>query len=255
MVYTLLTHILKIIATLTNKITSESSIANSNETNQIKNSLLLYSVSIMYKLSKFIKNEVSKKIEDIDRLDADLLRIESIRSNLFSKISSIDNNIQQQNIKIEYALRRGKYNPSANYDTTTNYDTSTNYNTTNYDTDSESDYNISNTSNTSNTSMSTMSSMTTPSKDKRQILDLKNNNLNLKSSQNINIDTDIARVLENLENISNKGSENKISRDIPGVQVMTTAIPQINTQSNPVSQYGGLNNKNKMNTLEDLLNM
>lgn len=106
MVYTLLTHILKIIAALTNKIVSNKD-ADPIKAKEIKDSLLMYSVSIMYRLSKFVKTDINKKIEEIDGLNADLLRIEAIRSNVTSKLDSIQKQIDLQNSRLDYMIRSG----------------------------------------------------------------------------------------------------------------------------------------------------
>ena len=106
MVYTLLTHILKIIAALTNKIAANPG-DSSDRTREIKDSLLRYSVSIMYRLSKFVKKEVNQKLTEIDRLDEDLLRIQNIRSDLQSKLDSVQRSVDQQNTRIDYMIKSG----------------------------------------------------------------------------------------------------------------------------------------------------
>lgn len=116
MIYTLLTHILKIIAALTNKIVSNKD-ADPAKAKEIKDSLLMYSVSIMYRLSKFVKSDITKKVEEIDHLNNDLLRIEAIRSNVTSKLDSVQRQIDLQNSRIDFMMRSGISTASTN-DTT-----------------------------------------------------------------------------------------------------------------------------------------
>ena len=113
MIYTLLTHILKIIAALTNKIVSNKD-ADPAKAKEIKDSLLMYSVSIMYRLSKFVKSDITKKVEEIDHLNNDLLRIEAIRSNVTSKLDSVQRQIDLQNSRIDFMMRSGISTASAN---------------------------------------------------------------------------------------------------------------------------------------------
>src|SRR5690606_6433632 len=84
MIYTLLNHTLKIIAALTNKLTS-----NDHNTSKIRDSLLNYSVAIVYRLTKFIRTEIDTKVDELNLLNNDMLRIEKIRSELNTKLDSI----------------------------------------------------------------------------------------------------------------------------------------------------------------------
>jgi hypothetical protein len=111
MVHTLLTHILKIIAALTNKITSNTdSNLDPIKTKDIKNSLLKYSVSIMYRLSKFVKNEIDQKVGEINRLDVDLFRVEEIRNKIQSKLDSVQRSVDLQNSKIDIIIKNNLIN-------------------------------------------------------------------------------------------------------------------------------------------------
>ena len=100
MMYTLLNHILRIIAALTNKL-----VANDANTSKIRDSLLNYSVGIVYRLSKFVRNEIDVKVDELTVLNHDLLRIEGIRTGLSSKLDSIQRSVDKQNAEIDVVLR------------------------------------------------------------------------------------------------------------------------------------------------------
>lgn len=100
MMYTLLNHILKIIAALTNKLT-----ANDPNTSKNRDSLLNYSVAIVYRLSKFVRNEIDIKVDELTVLNQDLLRIEGIRTSLSSKLDAVQRSIDKQNAEIDVVLR------------------------------------------------------------------------------------------------------------------------------------------------------
>lgn len=95
MIYCLLNHILKIIAILTQKL----------EANQLKNTLLNYSVAIVYRLSKFVREEINKKVNDLDTLNQDLLRIEGLRTAMNTKLDSVQKSLDKQNTEIDILLR------------------------------------------------------------------------------------------------------------------------------------------------------
>lgn len=98
MIYTLLNHILKIIAALTNKISP-------NDNPKIKDSLLNYSVAIVYRLSKFIRTEIDDKVDELNNLDLDILRIENIRTCLSVKLDSVQRSLDKQSTEIDVILR------------------------------------------------------------------------------------------------------------------------------------------------------
>jgi len=213
MVYTLLTHILKIIAALTNKIVDNK---NNPDLVETKNNLLRYSVSIMYKLSKFIKHEVDSKIQEIDRLDTDLLRIESIRSNMTSRMNRIEQTLNTQmnrNTPITSAAKdSAKDSGSA----------SASGSGSESDTGSESASASGSNSDTSYTSYTT--SVLTPSKDQQNIIDL-----NRPNTQTEKINTDVSHILKKLDNRSDRSTGTFI-KGIPGIQVATPA-PSVSTTS------------------------
>ena len=105
MMYTLLNHILKIIAILTNKL--DPTDINSLK---IRNTLLNYSVAIVYRLSKFIRDEINKKIDELNVLNQDLLRIEGIRTTVTSRIDTIQRSIDRQNTEVDILFRHLMFN-------------------------------------------------------------------------------------------------------------------------------------------------
>lgn len=113
MLYTLLDHILKIIAALINKLSS-------NDNPKIKDSLLNYSVAIMYRLSKFIKYESDSKMDELSILNHDLLRIGEIQTTLSTKIDALQKLIDKQNIEIDILLRSGMMHQTLNVQQDTN---------------------------------------------------------------------------------------------------------------------------------------
>ncbi|VBB18372.1 hypothetical protein YASMINEVIRUS_835 [Yasminevirus sp. GU-2018] len=100
MLYTLLNHILKIIAILTNKL--EWSDPNSAK---IRSTLLNYSVAIVYRLSKFVRDDTTKKMDELNVLNQDLLRIEGIRTSVNTKIENVQKAIDKQSTEIDIVLR------------------------------------------------------------------------------------------------------------------------------------------------------
>lgn len=100
MIYTLLNHILKIIAALTNKLTGYDP-----NTSKIRDSLLNYSVAIVYRLSKFVRTEIDVKVDELTVLNQDLLRIEGIRTGLNSKLDSLQRSIDKQSAEMDVVLR------------------------------------------------------------------------------------------------------------------------------------------------------
>ncbi len=110
LVHTILNHTLKIIAALTNKISSSScpdkdQRVQDPKTQKIKESLLNYSVGIVYRLSKFIKNEIDTKMNELTIFNQDMLRIEGIRTSINTKLDSIQKSIDKQNTEIDMVFR------------------------------------------------------------------------------------------------------------------------------------------------------
>lgn len=100
LIYTLLNHILKIIAALTNKLTGTDA-----QSVKIRESLLNYSVAIVYRLTKFIKTEIDVKVDELNYLNQDLLRIEAVRTELITKLDSVQRAVDKQNAEIDIVLR------------------------------------------------------------------------------------------------------------------------------------------------------
>ena len=231
MVYTLLTHILKIIAALTNKIAANPG-DSSDRTREIKDSLLRYSVSIMYRLSKFVKKEVNQKLTEIDRLDEDLLRIQNIRSDLQSKLDSVQRSVDQQNTRIDYMIKSGiqgtktpskeVLKPDIEADIETDIESD-------IETDIESDIETDNASKTDiieNTEVLdlTESSAMTSSRDKNAIMGPM---VELSRDPN-DMDSDVENIINALEGMSGESAsvsntERGFMKNRPGQQIMTSA--------------------------------
>ena len=90
---------------------------------KIKDSLLKYSVGIVYRLSKFIRNEIDKKISELNNLDQDILRIEGIKTTLMTKIDTIQRSIDKQNAEINIILRNVMFYQMSNNKNTQNMNT------------------------------------------------------------------------------------------------------------------------------------
>jgi hypothetical protein len=111
MLYTLLNHILKIIAILTNKLDPTDINAA-----KIRSSLLNYSVAIVYRLSKFAREDINKKVDELNVLNNDLLRIEGIRTTVNSRIDSVQRLIDKQNAEIDILFRHLMFRQNQNLD-------------------------------------------------------------------------------------------------------------------------------------------
>jgi hypothetical protein len=96
MVYVLLNHILKIIAALATKL---------NDTDINRTKLMNYSVTIVYRLSKFIRNEIDVKLDDLNILNQEFSHLDRMRSDISSKLESIQKSIDTQNAEINVILR------------------------------------------------------------------------------------------------------------------------------------------------------
>ena len=101
MLYSLLNHILKIIASLTNKLTSNNDI----EATKIKNSLLNYSIVIVFKLSKLVKNDMTNKIKQINSAYDELVNINKSKMEINSHMDLLQKSIDKQQIQLDIILR------------------------------------------------------------------------------------------------------------------------------------------------------
>jgi hypothetical protein len=93
LVYCLLNHTLKIIAILSDIIKTENN-------DHMKTKLLKYSVAIMYKISSVTRNEIDKRIENIDDLLNEKIRLDAIKDTFIEKVLVLEQNILNQDEKI-----------------------------------------------------------------------------------------------------------------------------------------------------------
>jgi hypothetical protein len=98
MIYALLYHMLKIIAALSDKITGTTS-------NNIKDKLINYSVSIVYRLLRHIKETTDNKLSDISSLERERANIGLTRTNMTSRIEILQRSIDKQNTEIDLMMR------------------------------------------------------------------------------------------------------------------------------------------------------
>jgi len=95
MIYVLLNHILKIIGAISSKL----------QNNKNKDSLLNYSVAIVYRLSKYVHNEIDRGMTSINDLKSNLAKIESTKNELNTRLDAIQRTIEKQNTEIELVLK------------------------------------------------------------------------------------------------------------------------------------------------------
>jgi hypothetical protein len=100
LIYSLLNHTLNIISILVNKL----DLSRSGSTD-IKKTLLNYSVAIVYRLSKFIKDKTQRKIDEVDMIEKDILRIDGIRTMITSKIDTLQNSVDKNCLEIEILMK------------------------------------------------------------------------------------------------------------------------------------------------------
>lgn len=121
LVYCLLNHTLKIIAILSDIIKNDSN-------SEMKDKLLRYSVAIMYKISSVTRSEIDKRIENIDGLINEKMRLESVKDTLGERVLSLEQNILNQDEKITQILslmENSHQSGGANSDTISGIDSNT----------------------------------------------------------------------------------------------------------------------------------
>lgn len=102
LIYNLLTHTMKVITAITNKI-NESGIVSEND-KSVKESLLVYGASIMYRLSKFVQSSIDKSNERIELSMKKISEFENGRNMIVNKIESMEKIIETQNNRINTLL-------------------------------------------------------------------------------------------------------------------------------------------------------
>ena len=98
LIYCLLNHTLKIIAIVSDIIKNENN-------DDMKNKLLKYSVAIMYKISSVTRGEIDKRIEHIDDLMNEKMRLDSVKDTLGEKVLALEQNILNQDEKITQVIK------------------------------------------------------------------------------------------------------------------------------------------------------
>ena len=94
LIYLILNHSLKLIATISEMI------KNDPTKNNIAKTLLQYSVAIMNKITSFTKIEFENKIKEIKNINDNSIKLEKINEDINNKMTKILESINQQNLKI-----------------------------------------------------------------------------------------------------------------------------------------------------------
>jgi hypothetical protein len=93
--YLFLSHILKLIATISD------AIKNDNSKKELKEMLLKYSVACSYNMSNFMKNKIEEKIIDIEILKSDVIRMGNVKIEMYKKVDELTKSVIKQNIQIQ----------------------------------------------------------------------------------------------------------------------------------------------------------
>lgn len=99
-IYLLLNHSLKLIVTISDMT------KNDITKKELNDSLLKYSVAIVYRLSSFMKDEVENKISEYKNLQNDIVRVANIKMEMYKKISALEKSIDNQNIQLDNILHK-----------------------------------------------------------------------------------------------------------------------------------------------------
>lgn len=92
--YVLLNYCLRLIAQITDNIKNDES------KTQLKNSLIKYSIMIVYKLNAFVRDEIDDKINSYKSLQDDLLRMGKIKIEMYKKLSRLEASVKNQSSQI-----------------------------------------------------------------------------------------------------------------------------------------------------------
>ena len=95
--YALMSHMLRIIASIATKLTSEDT--------KIRDSVLRYSVAVVYRLSKLVKDDIDKRISEIDSMKKRLVELETNKKQIVDKIDAFQRTIEKQNNYIDIIFR------------------------------------------------------------------------------------------------------------------------------------------------------
>lgn len=117
-VHQLLNHILKIIANIS------EAIKDDNDKRSMKDRLLKYTVAIVYKISSMIKDDLDKKTTEYKSLQEDLVRLSSVKVNMYSKLTELQTLVSAQNAKIDNMVSLSTQTPQKGGDISTTITTS-----------------------------------------------------------------------------------------------------------------------------------
>jgi len=119
-VHQLLNHILKIIANIS------EAIKDDNDKRSMKDRLLKYTVAIVYKISGMIKDDLDKKTTEYKSLQEDLVRLSSVKVNMYSKLTELQTLVTAQNAKIDNMVSLSTQTPQKGGDNSTTITSSRN---------------------------------------------------------------------------------------------------------------------------------
>jgi hypothetical protein len=113
-IYLILNHTLKIIATISEQIKNDSTKEN------LKNTLLKYSVGIVHRISSFVRDQLELNIIQLDKLNENTTKLNDVRQLIIKKFDSIGSTIDKQNDKINQMISQhgGSIATSSNSNTT-----------------------------------------------------------------------------------------------------------------------------------------
>lgn len=92
--YLLLNYSLKLIATISD------SIKEDDTKSELKESLVKYSVAIVYRLNNLMKHEIEDRMKDYSSLQNDLLRMAAVKIEMYKKINELNSSVLSQNKQI-----------------------------------------------------------------------------------------------------------------------------------------------------------
>lgn len=95
-IYLLLNHTLKIIASISKNI--------KNDNSQLNNKLLNYSMTSVYRLSKFVHEQLKSQMSFVTSMNDNLEKLIKIKNIIADKITNIESSIKSQNEKIDKFL-------------------------------------------------------------------------------------------------------------------------------------------------------
>jgi len=95
--YQLLSFMMKQIYIISNSIKND---------NDLKNSILKYSILISFRFSSLVYEELENKIIDYNSLQTDIIKLSKIKLNLLKKITTLSETIKAQNVELELLLTK-----------------------------------------------------------------------------------------------------------------------------------------------------